>query len=81
LGLNSLADRTREAVRNLQQNHTRLFQCLKVDVAKPLDWTENDVKLNKGIFVDDGTKPAKMKDLESKLLRHRIFEVSRFPLG
>lgn len=69
------------AVAKLKKNHTRLFQCLMVDVVKALDWTENDVRLNKGTRVDDKTKPAQMKNLESKLLCQRIFEVSRFPLG
>jgi hypothetical protein len=82
LELNSLADPTGEAVEKLEQNHSRLFQCLKVDVGKAFDWTRNDVKSNMGVFVpDEGKKPAKMKVLESKLHSKRIFEVSRFPLG
>jgi hypothetical protein len=43
----------------------------------------NDVELNKGIFLEDGEReePREMKDLESKLLNKRIFNVSRYHLG
>jgi len=82
LELNSLAlaDISSAAVDKLTRNHARLFKCLKVDVAKALDWTKSDVRLNNGIFLDDkGEIPHEMKDLESKLLNKRSFsEVSWF---
>ena len=79
--LNSLADLTAAAVKKLQENHAQIFKCLQVQVVKALDWTKDDVALNDGIFVDDREKPARMKDLESRLLLRRIFMVSRLPLG
>jgi hypothetical protein len=43
----------------------------------------NDVKLNKGIILEDEEReePREMKDLKSKLLNKRIFDVSHFHLG
>jgi hypothetical protein len=81
LELNSLADRTQVAVANLKKTHLSLFRCLQVEVAIALDWTEDDVASNDGIFVDDRGKPAEMKELESKLFLRRIFQVSHLPLG
>jgi hypothetical protein len=53
-------------------------RAVTVEVKKALDWTENDVKLNKGIFLNDDGR--EMKVLESKLRNKRIFDVSRFHL-
>jgi hypothetical protein len=77
-----LTDNSRRAVKKLEDNHGEFFKCLTVEVARALKWTENDVKLNKGIFLDDDGRevPSEMKGLESKLRNKRIFNVSRFHL-
>jgi hypothetical protein len=83
LGAHSyLKDPTGQAVTTLEKNYGEFFRCLTVEVEKALDWTENDVKLNKGIFLDyDGREvPLEIKVLESKLFEKRIFNVSRFHL-
>jgi hypothetical protein len=83
LGAHSyLTDPTGQAVKTLEKNHGEFFRCLTVEVEKALDWTEDDVKLNKGIFLDDDGRevPPVIKVLESKLRNKRIFNVSRFHL-
>jgi hypothetical protein len=75
-----LTDPTGQAVKTLEKDQGDFFRCLTVKVEKALDWTEDDVKLNKGIFLDyDGREvPHEIEVLESKLLKKRIFNVSRF---
>lgn len=77
-----MTDNTRRTVKKLEDNHGEIFKCLTVEVADALKWTESDVKLNKGIFLDDDGRevPPEMQVLESKLRNKRIFDVSRFYL-
>lgn len=78
-----MTDGTERAVKVLQRNHGEIFKYLTVEVKKAKDWTKDDVKLNKGIFLTDSGRevPPEMKDLESKLGNKRIFNVSSFHLG
>ena len=77
-----LLDNTRRTVKKLENNHGKFFRCLTVEVAKELNWTKYDVKLNNGIFLDDDGRevPPELKVLESKLRNKRIYNVSRFRL-
>jgi hypothetical protein len=83
LGAHShLIDLTGQAVTTLEKEHGEFFRCLTVEVEKALDWTENDIKLNKGIFLDDDGRevPPEIEVLESNLRNKRIFNVSRLHL-
>ena len=78
---NYLTDGTEQAVKKLKKDHYEFFKCLTVEVANAKDWTEDDVELNRGIFLADGEGPPEIMNLESKLRNQRMYNVSRFHLS
>ncbi|KAG5653891.1 hypothetical protein H0H81_009714 [Sphagnurus paluster] len=62
-------------VKRLKEGHPGLYRCLEITVQVPRQWTEEDIRLNGGIFVVDGhtSEPDKMKQLEERLRAKRSF--------
>ena len=76
-----LTDGTEQAVKKLEKHHGEFFKYLTVEVANVKDWTEDDVELNRGIFLAYDEGPPEIMNLESKLRNQRVYNVSRFHLG